>query len=80
MDEYVGIRPAGPKSVCFAFHWQCQVAPESLSAFAHYKAALPSVVDRFRSQGFGVYGHAHPRWNGRLDPLLMEAGCTVLSI
>ena len=76
MDAYMGLTPIGPPSVCFAFHWDCLIAPETRSAFSHYQPRLTEVVDRFRAQGVGVYGHAHPRWEGRLDKWLATAGMT----
>lgn len=44
------------KTVAISFHWDCQVAPETRSAFPHYRNVLPDIVDEFR-----VIGHGHPR-------------------
>lgn len=67
-------------SVCFAWHWPGgQVCPEAESAWEHYAEELPEIAEAMRRQGFDVYGHAHPRWLGRLDQKLADAGLTVLT-
>lgn len=49
--------PKNPEPVvAVAFHWDCRVAPETSSAYSHFKSALPALAERFR-----VIGHAHPR-------------------
>lgn len=42
--------------VCISFHWECNVAPETRSAYAHFAAALPDLAARYK-----LIGHAHPR-------------------
>ena len=78
LDQYHGTFPLSIKSVCFAFHWDSGLAPETRSAFAHYQPTLPRIVDSFRSQGFGVYGHAHPKWDGALDDQMRAAGINAI--
>ncbi len=47
--------PARP-TVCIAFHWDCIVAPETRSAYAHFASALPDLA-----REFDLILHAHPR-------------------
>ena len=51
-------RPALGRVVVVSFHWDCKVAPETRSAFGHYKHAL---LDLKRAKDFTVIGHSHPR-------------------
>lgn len=70
---------ADPWNVCFAWHWDgSAVSPEAGTAWYHYSVEMPAIVRAFQDQGLDVYGHAHPRWGGQLDPLLADAGMTVL--
>ena len=78
MDAFHGMTPIGPPSVCFAFHWDAVLSPESRTAFDHYEKALPEIIDSFRAQGFGVYGHAHPKWEGKLDARLNAVGINAM--
>jgi hypothetical protein len=77
IDKWRGHTPMFGNGVCFAFHWPCPISPETRSAVAHYQDHLPEIVDRFTQQGFVVYGHAHPKWNGQIDEMLTDAGMTV---
>lgn len=62
-------------SVCFAWHWDGHsVSQEASTAWHHYSVEMPEIVRRLQRQGFEVYGHAHPRWNGRLDEALSRCG------
>lgn len=65
MDEWIGAPQPVEPAVCFAWHWDCRVAPESRTALPHYLAALPAIAHRYRSQGFKVYAHWHPKWRGQ---------------
>jgi len=67
-----------PRSVCIAFHWDCQVSPESRSAYRHYAERLPRIVDAWQRQGWTVYAHSHPRWRGELDSWFTSGGAEVL--
>ena len=79
MDQYVGMTPIAKNTVCFAWHWESRISPEARSAITHYASHLADIVTLFQMQGFTVYGHAHPRWEGQLDRILNEAGMTVLA-
>lgn len=68
-----------PRSVCIAFHWDCRISPEARSAFEHYAHRLRDIVQAWRDQGWEVWGHAHPKWEGQIDDTLRRAGCTVTS-
>lgn len=79
MDEWVRfVKPPSEKpTVCFAWHWDATVAPEAKTAWPHYQRLFPRIVERFRDQGFDVAGHSHPKWRGKLDPVLSAAGVDV---
>lgn len=49
-------REPGPPTVAVTFHWDAWVAPETRSAFAWFREALPGLARSFR-----VIGHGHPR-------------------
>lgn len=66
------------RSVCIAFHWDCNISPEARSAYMHYAERLPRIVSRWQSQGWTVYAHSHPRWRGELDSWFRSAGAEVL--
>jgi hypothetical protein len=80
MDRWLTrIAPAPiPPGVCFAWHWDCTLVPETRSAWAHYLPRLTEIVQRYRLQGFVVYGHAHPKWYGELDDAIRSTGMTLL--
>jgi hypothetical protein len=49
-------------TVAFSFHWDCQVAPETRSAFPHYQQYFGNVRN-LRGRSFGPWdmaGHGHP--------------------
>lgn len=57
-------RGSAPAVVALSFHFDSPMrtkAPEAGSALAHYRAALPGVVEALRRDGFEVLGHGHPR-------------------
>lgn len=56
-----------PPVVAVTFHWDCQLIPETRSAFPHYRAALHDLVNAVRAAGGEVWGHGHPRAWGRLQ-------------
>lgn len=44
--------------VVVSFHWDAKVAPESRSAFSHYKHIIPDLA---RLKDVEILGHSHPR-------------------
>jgi len=66
------------ENVCFAWHWESLLCPETRSAWEHYAPRFRQIVAHFKSRGFQVFGHAHPRWEGRLDEPMTEAGAIML--
>jgi hypothetical protein len=52
--------PAVPLTVVIAFHWDCHLVPETVSAFETFRSALEPLRD-----AYNVIGHGHPRaWVG----------------
>ena len=49
-------REPGPPTVAVAFHFDAWVAPESRSAWQHFRDALPELAGQVR-----LIGHGHPR-------------------
>lgn len=78
MDRWMNADPPESNAVCFAWHWNALVSPEASTAFWDFASHLPQVVAFYKQQGFEVYGHAHPRWNGELDSAMTDFGLTVL--
>lgn len=66
--------PSVPLTVAIGFHWDCHLVPETVSAFQHYREALPDLV-----RAYNVIGHGHPRaWVGppRLEKRYLRYGVT----
>lgn len=75
MDRWYGEPRLTYPAVCIAWHWDAaRVSPEARSAFAHYQASLPQIVDTLHHQNVAVYAHAHPRWGNTLDREFWKAG------
>jgi hypothetical protein len=66
--------PPGEPIVACTFHWDAQVAPETRSAFPHYRRSLPALVERF-----AVIGHGHPRAQAALAPEWARLGVPMVS-
>ena len=47
--------------VAIAFHWDCNLFPETRSALEHYVQRLGAIVHFLRGEGLTVLGHHHPR-------------------
>lgn len=47
---------SGPPVVAVAFHWECRVVLETLSAWREFARSLPALAARYE-----VIGHGHPR-------------------
>jgi hypothetical protein len=57
LDRYLQQpKPVGPPVVAFSWHWDCRVAPETRSAFPHYRRHLKDLAGDWTP-----LGHAHPR-------------------
>ena len=62
---HAGLRGAPKdKTVAITFHWDALFTgvPETVSAFNYYYPSLAEAVSQFRSQGWKVLGHSHPRY------------------
>lgn len=73
LDAYHGHVPP-PNTVAITFHFDLHLVPETRTAFQHYAASLGQVVNEYRSQGWHVLGHAHPRFTKRLKPYWQRLG------
>lgn len=78
LDDLRKMENPGWGHICIAFHWMCEIAPEARSAWPHYESGLPRMVESLKRQGFFVYGHGHPKWNGALRQPMEEAGAIYL--
>lgn len=56
LDELPRKDPQEPLTVCVSFHWDCYLVPETVSAFSHYRSALPDLA-----KAYNLIGHGHPR-------------------
>lgn len=63
-----GARPA-PSRPCVAvtFHWECNLVPETRSAWPWWDRTLPELVAWCRRNGVDIIGHGHPRLWGRIE-------------
>lgn len=61
LDPYHGGYEPPERTVAITFHWDCRITPETRSAWPHYQDQIYTVVQAWRSQGWTVLGHAHPR-------------------
>jgi hypothetical protein len=74
LDKYhTGYAPP-ERTVAFTFHWDCQFAPETRSAWPHYKDQMHTMVQSYREQGWTVLGHSHPRYADVLSPAWKRLG------
>lgn len=73
LDMYHGSIPP-PNTVAITFHFDLHLVPETRSAFDHYALHLGQIVSEYRSQGWNVLGHAHPRIAQRLKPYWQRLG------
>lgn len=46
-------------TVAITFHWECDICPETRSAYEHYKSILTTLQS---SQEFTLIGHHHPKY------------------
>lgn len=45
-------------NICLSFHWDCNVAPETKTAFEHYRGIIPFIN---MNKNFNLFFHGHPR-------------------
>ena len=66
MDS-VAVRGVENRTVAISFHWDCKVAPESRSAFDHYRRFIGDIN---KIEGITLIGHCHPRkgWRETVEP------------
>lgn len=57
-DEHGNLVPRGLPVVCFSFHWDCHVCPETRSGFEEFKH---SILLARNTGEFEVIVHCHPR-------------------
>lgn len=67
-------RHAERTTVALVWHWECELVPETRSAWTHWARHLPAVVAWARHAGVDLIGHGHPRWRGRLGPKMTRLG------
>ncbi len=65
LEWLAGLRGSGGR-ICVTWHWNCDLVPETRSAFPRYRKALPELA--------GAVGHAHPRIWGACQPAYKQAG------
>ena len=67
LDAYpVGHHEAVERAVAFVFHWDCEVVPETRSAFDHYVNDMLRIGLELRRNGYLPVAHAHPRISKRV--------------
>lgn len=79
LDEYasmigLGADEPAERVAAIAFHWDCQLVPESRSAWDHYAADLVKITLALRRRGIILVGHGHPRMRSRIKPRMERAG------
>lgn len=72
MDS-VAVRGVEGRTVAISFHWDCKVAPESRSAFDHYRKFIPRLA---RVKNINLIAHCHPNmaWRKKLQPIFHRYG------
>lgn len=62
LDPYpVGAHAGVERAIAFAFHWDCNLVPETKTAFDHYLPGLLDVSLALRRKGWLPVVHGHPR-------------------
>jgi len=61
LHEHLMRGDTGSNIVAFAFHWDCQVCPESQSAWEHYRSSMTKINLALRRSRLRVVATAHPR-------------------
>lgn len=57
--------------VCMSFHWNCQVCPETGSAFEYFKEMIPRMI---KHNNFTLIMHGHPRPGNNWEYKLKKYG------
>ena len=65
LEWLAGLEGTG-EHLAVTWHWNCDLVPETRSAFPRYRKALPELA--------GALGHAHPRIWGACQPAYKQAG------
>lgn len=67
MDKWINAPSVRSASICFAWHWNGSASPEARSAFLQYGPRLHEIIAHYKSMGFRVFGHEHPKWRGAMN-------------
>lgn len=59
----------GPTTVVMSFHWDCPIAPETKSAFQHFRSVLG-----YKDSRYNLLVHCHPRARRWLTPYFRRYG------
>lgn len=66
-------------AVAYSFHWDCHVAPETRSAFPHYKPYFDNMLRGYGANAtryWNMIGHGHPLAWHQLSPVWKKLGAT----
>lgn len=55
------------RTVAVTWHWPCRIHPMAGTALDAHRAVLGDAVDRWKSRGWTVLGHGHPKAGGYRD-------------
>lgn len=80
MDPWHQPYPWGPDEleppvVALSWHWDCQVCPETRSAWEHFRPELPELAKR---TDIRLLGHAHPRAAKFIFPTYSKLGIEIV--
>ena len=64
--------------IAISFHFDCQVCPETRSAFEYYKSALDMLAYKNITKEWIILGHGHPRMIGQLEPYYKKCNIEVV--
>lgn len=76
VDELLalGHPPADPPTVAVAFHWRCELVPETGSGLDDFAGELAATRARLADLGVTMLGHAHPRIFDEARSVYLAAG------
>ena len=74
LDKYHAAKkkPKNENTVCVSFHWDCQLLPETRSAFIYYKSALAQLAKMDKE--YNLVGHGHPNQKSRFEKFYQSIG------